>query len=218
MSLDGKIATVAGESRWLTGEEARRQVHALRRAADAVMVGINTVLRDDPLLTVREEGDQPLARQPLRVVADSLGRLPLQAALLRQPGRVFVATASVDPERVEALKRAGAEVVACPGEDGRVDLPALLRLLGERAVTSLLVEGGGTLLASFFRLGCVDKVIAFIAPLVLGGEGAPTPAEGAGVSRLTDAGRWRLHRAERVGPDLMVVAYPGGTSQCSPAS
>ena len=180
MSLDGKIATAAGDSRWISGAASRRRVHGMRATCDAIMAGIGTVVRDDPQLTARDEDDRPLERQPLRVVVDSHGRLPSDARLLRSPGRTLVAAAEVSAEREAALRDAGAEVLALPGADGRVDLRALLQHLGGREVTGLLVEGGGTLLASLFRQGLVDKVCAFVAPVLVGGRDAPTPWDGAG--------------------------------------
>ncbi|MBI2873416.1 MAG: bifunctional diaminohydroxyphosphoribosylaminopyrimidine deaminase/5-amino-6-(5-phosphoribosylamino)uracil reductase RibD [Chloroflexi bacterium] len=206
-SLDGKIATATGESRWITGEEARRTVHQMRAVSDAVMVGIDTALADDPQLTARE-GERPLERQPLRVVVDSTGRLPARARLLAGPGRALVATARMSPSRRSALERSGAEVVSLPGEDGRVDLPALLRLLGQRGVMSILVEGGGALLGSFFQQRLVDKVVAFIAPIIIGGREAPSPVGGQGFPSLSEALRLHLVTVESVGEDLMLTGYP----------
>ena len=208
MSLDGKIATATGESRWISGPESRAYVHELRRASDAIMVGINTALRDDPQLTARDPDGAALPRQPLRVIVDSQARLLPSAQLLRQPGKTLVAVANAPRDRREALARAGAEVLSFPGEDGAVDLSALLRHLGEREVVSLLVEGGGTLLASLFSEGLADKVLAFIAPRILGGSTAPTPVAGQGVASLERAVRFKRVRVERVGEDVLVVGYP----------
>jgi diaminohydroxyphosphoribosylaminopyrimidine deaminase/5-amino-6-(5-phosphoribosylamino)uracil reductase len=208
MSLDGKIATASGDSRWITGEEARRYAHELRRVSDAIMVGINTVLRDDPQLTARDEQGLPLPRQPLRVVVDSAGRLPPTARLLREPGRTLLVGARVPSNRAHLLRQAGAEVLNLPSEDGRVDLAALLRELGNREVTALLAEGGGILLASLFEAGLVDKVAAFIAPLIIGGREATTPVEGQGVRRVAEA--WRLERVRvlQLGEDVLFTGYP----------
>jgi diaminohydroxyphosphoribosylaminopyrimidine deaminase/5-amino-6-(5-phosphoribosylamino)uracil reductase len=208
MSLDGKIATATGESRWITGPEARRRVHELRGDTDAIMVGIGTALADDPQLTARDEADRALERQPLRVVIDSGARLPPAAAMLRAPGKTLVATADPPDARVRPLVDAGAEVLRLPDADGRVDLSRLLCLLGERPVTSLLAEGGGVLLASLVRLGLVDRIMAFIAPIIIGGREAPTPVEGSGAPDL--AGALRLHnlRVERLGDDLLVTGNP----------
>ena len=210
MSLDGKIATAAGDSRWISGAASRRQVHRMRAACDAIMVGVGTAVRDDPQLTARDEEDRPLERQPLRVVVDSRGRLPVTARLLHAPGSTLVAVEDASPQREAGLREAGADVVACPAADGRVDLRALLRRLGEREVTGLLVEGGGTLLASLFREGLVDKVCAFVAPVLVGGRDAPTPWDGAGPQAMADALRLERVSVERLEDDLMVVGYPAG--------
>ena len=208
MSLDGKIATAAGDSRWISGGASRRWVHRMRATCDAIMVGVGTAVRDDPQLSARDEEDRPLERQPMRVVVDSSGRLPSDARLLRAPGRTLVAVAGASPEREAALRDAGAEVAAFPGADGVVDLRALLAHLGGREVTGLLVEGGGTLLASLFREGLVDKVCAFVAPVLIGGRDAPTPWDGTGAGAMADAMRLERVTVERLEDDLMVVGYP----------
>ncbi len=208
MSLDGKIATAAGDSRWISGAASRRRAHWMRATSDAIMAGVGTAARDDPQLTARDEEDRPLGRQPLRVVVDSRGRLPSDARLLRSPGRTLVAVADAPPEREAALRDAGAEVVAFSGGDGRVDLRALLAHLGGREVTGLLVEGGGTLLASLFRERLVDKVCAFVAPVLVGGRDAPTPWDGDGAATIAEALRLERVTVERLEDDVMVVGYP----------
>ena len=205
MSLDGKLATRAGDARWISGEASRRRAHGLRAQADAVMVGIGTALADDPRLTARDADGAP-DRQPLRVVVDSAGRLPADAAMLAEPGATLVAVAAKG--RGKALAEAGAEVVALPGAGGRVDLGALLAALGVRGVVSVLVEGGAELLGALFDGGHVDKVVAFIAPVVIGGSDAPSAVGGRGSERLADALRLRDVRYEPIDGDLMVVGYP----------
>ena len=208
MSLDGKIATVIGESRWITGEEARRRVHQLRQNCDAVAVGIGTVLQDDPQLTARDEQGNLLESQPLRVIIDSQGRVPTDAQMFRAPGRTLVAVAGISSEREDALCQIGAEVLVVPGEDGQVDLEALAQALGAQEVTSLLVEGGGTLLASLFHVGLVDKVIAFLAPTIIAGREAPTPVEGTGIPHLKDSLRLERVSVDQVGEDMLIIGYP----------
>lgn len=208
MSLDGKSATATGDSRWISSPPARDLVHRLRSASDAIMVGIGTILADDPALSARQADGSLLPRQPLRVIVDSHARTPPSARCLTTPGgKTLIAIAHASPERVEALKAVGAEVVALPSPKGGVDVLALCRLLGQRSVTSLLVEGGGTLAASLIEAGLADKVLAFIAPRIIGGASAPTPVEGAGVLRMTDAIPLERMRVERTGPDLLVVGY-----------
>ncbi len=210
MSLDGKTATSTGESRWITGPAARRYVHELRNVSDAICVGVNTVLADDPRLTTRL--DRPDVRHPLRVVLDSRGRAPLTSQVFNPtlPGSTSVATThSMPSSHRAALEARGVAVWVLPhDDDGRVALSGLLDWLAEREVTSLLVEGGGGVLASFVRERLVDKVLAFVAPLIIGGEEAPSPVRGHGVRRLADALRLERVAVDRVEEDVLVVAYP----------
>jgi diaminohydroxyphosphoribosylaminopyrimidine deaminase/5-amino-6-(5-phosphoribosylamino)uracil reductase len=206
-SLDGKIATRTGHSQWITGEEARALVQELRRASDAIMVGVNTVVRDNPRLTVRDKDGRPLARQPLRVLVDSKGRTPPNSRLLGEPGQTLVATTATATGR-GTLETAGAQVLELPSTVQGVDLEELLKELGRRDVVSLLVEGGGALLGSMFDLGLVDKVLAFIAPVIIGGREAPSPVEGYGPKTLVQALKLRNVAVERVGKDILVTGYP----------
>ena len=208
MSLDGKIATSRGDSKWISGEKARRQVHRLRAASDAVMVGINTVLADDPRLTARDRQGEPLERQPLRVVVDTRCRMPLDAPMLVEPGRTLVAAGVLGESAAEALRDAGAEVVSIPGDGSSVHLVALMdHLASDHGVTSLLVEGGATLLGSLFDLGAVDKVIAFVSPVIVGGQAAPSPVAGAGFERMADTLRLERVRWDRYGRDMAITGY-----------
>ena len=220
MSLDGKIAARTGESRWITGAQARRYAHTLRRRSDAMVIGVNTVLADDPRLTARDARDRAHNRQPLRVVVDSHGRTSPTARMLREPGWTIIATTpDISKARTESLRAANAEVLELPARDGLVDLQALLETLGKRDITSVLVEGGGTLLGSFFDLGLVDKVAAFVAPVIIGGREAPSPVEGSGVASPLEGLRLRAQRLRRLGEDLLITGYvaPGG-NECSAAS
>jgi diaminohydroxyphosphoribosylaminopyrimidine deaminase/5-amino-6-(5-phosphoribosylamino)uracil reductase len=206
-TLDGKIAARSGDSRWVAGEAARAWAHEFRTKVDAIMCGVNNVLLDDPQLTARP-GGVPAERQPLRVVADSRGRTPLDAKVLGPGGRTIVATTKRSPEswRAEIVKR-GAEALVLPaGEDGRVDLRALAPELAKRGVLLLLVEGGGELHASFFAAGLVDKVHAIIAPKIIGGAAYPAVA-GAGTEQMVDAVALRDVTVERLGDDVAIVGY-----------
>lgn len=198
MSLDGKIACRTGASRWITGETARAHVHALRGRYAAVMAGIGTVLADDPLLNCR----QPGAHQPLRVILDSRLRLPLDSRIC-QTARDFptlVVCCTDDKPKRAALRELGVETAELPGADGRVDLPGLMKLLGQKQISSVLVEGGGGVHEAALRAGIVDHVCAYIAPRLIGGRDAKTPVEGLGAAtpdegalltglRLTELGR-----------------------------
>ncbi len=204
-SLDGRVATGSGESRWISGEASRELVHRWRGEADAIAVGIGTALADDPLLTDRREGAE---RQPLRVVFDSSARLPLDSALLRSLDRapLAIVTAPGTPrERVDALRHSGAEVIVVDGDPAARARSALAEL-GRRGINSVLLEGGPRLAGSFLDAGEVDELRVFIAPLVLGGEAARSPIDGEGAPRV-DEGTRALHMdAERVGEDLLVRA------------
>lgn len=209
MSLDGKIATSTGDSRWITGEDARLYVQQLRVESDAIMVGIGTVLADDPLLTVRLPGE---SKKPLRVILDSSLCLPEDSKLVQTAREVPVIVAAVRGKYQEQkrvlLEQQGVEVWDFPGVDGRVNLENVLEELGKREVVALLLEGGGTLNSSFLEGGLVDKFILFLAPLIIGGRDAPGAFGGAGYPRLKDALGLGNLGIERIGRDLMVTAYP----------
>lgn len=210
MSLDGKLATGTGDSRWISGEESRQFVHRLRWAADAIMVGVNTILADDPMLTVRGEGGEERGerKKPLRVIVDSKARTPPTARVFSEPGITIVATTSAaEPARVKKLEEAGAEVLELPSREGLVDLEELLAELGRREITSVLVEGGSTLLGSFFDQGLVDKVVAFIAPVILGGKEAKLAVAGRGANEIAQALRLSHVKVERCGDDVMICGY-----------
>ena len=207
MSVDGKIASVSGDSKWITSEESRCHARVLRGQVDAVAVGIETALSDDPRLTARDMGGNTLEKQPLRVIIDSSARLPTDSQLFREPGPVLVASADAPEERTAGLCAAGAQVVSVPSGSGSVDLQALLKVLGEREITSVMVEGGGRLVGSLFDLGLVDKVIAYIAPVVLGGRDSPTPVAGAGAASMEEALRLKRTRIDVIGQDVIMTGY-----------
>ncbi|HEX7264419.1 MAG TPA: bifunctional diaminohydroxyphosphoribosylaminopyrimidine deaminase/5-amino-6-(5-phosphoribosylamino)uracil reductase RibD [Candidatus Dormibacteraeota bacterium] len=197
MSLDGRIATSAGESRWISGAASRAHAHLLRHAHDAILVGIGTVLADDPQLTARVDGLE--ARQPLRVVLDSQLRTPPNAKVVGH-NTLIVATRAGQVGQAETL-------VLPRTDDGRVGLGPLLEELGRRGVLSLLVEGGAEVHASFFAEGLVDKVQAYIAPMLIGGRDAPAPIGGEGAKRLRDAIRLTGLETARIGDDLSITGY-----------
>ncbi len=204
-SLDGKIATATGESRWISGTESRALVHRWRADADAVAVGIGTALADDPQLTARDV-DGPV-RQPARVVFDSQAKLPLHAALAhtaRELPVIVLAAADAPVTRVVALEAVGVEVVRVPGSPEQRIVPAL-RALGERGIQSLFVEGGAGLAGALLQAGAVDRVAWFLAPILIGGREAPSAIGGGGVQALADAPRLLAPRHETVGDDLLVT-------------
>ena len=202
-SLDGRIATATGASRWITGTGSRRHAHGLRDRFDVVMVGAGTVRTDDPRLTCRLRG----GRDPIRVVVDGHLRTPPTARLLRvrSPAPTWIMTARDAPRRREAaLVSAGAEVIRLPGR-GRVGFGAVLRELGRRGVTSVLIEGGAVLAAGAMRARLVDAVSLFIAPVVIGGDGVPAVGS-LGVRSLRQAPRVSRLRVQPLGADLLLEA------------
>ena len=216
MTLDGKIATHTGDSKWVSGEQSRADVHDLRHRLAAIMVGKGTVLADNPQLTARRS--EP-SNQPLRVVADSRLDLPLDSALVQTAGEhpVLVATTAAAPrDRAEALQACGVEVVRVPDKAGKVDIPAVLDVLGERGVDSVLVEGGGSLHESFFADQLVDEVVVYVAPKVCGGAQAKTPVEGLGAEFMRDAMCFGAPRVVRCGDDVKLVYTKGGYSVAAP--
>ncbi|MGI5835033.1 MAG: bifunctional diaminohydroxyphosphoribosylaminopyrimidine deaminase/5-amino-6-(5-phosphoribosylamino)uracil reductase RibD [Chloroflexota bacterium] len=211
MTLDGKIATFTGESKWITGLPARRRVHQLRASVDAIMVGVTTVVADNPQLTARDEEGKPLPHQPLRVIVDSTGRVPLNSQVVsgKLPGAtVIVVGPRANSQHINEIEARGNSIISVPELNGRVDLRAALSgLAADWDVTSLLVEGGGQLLGSLFDLGLVDKVVGFIAPKLIGGANAPGPVAGRGVEAIESAVLLRDVVWEQVGDDMMVVGY-----------
>ncbi len=209
VSLDGKIATKNGNSEWISGSEARKYVHCLRYTADAIMAGANTVIADDPHLTCRYGGKGGrVKKQPLRVIVDGRGRTPSTAQIFSEPGKVLLVLGEfVKPANKETLVQVGAELLELPSEEGIVDLVSLLKALGEREITSILVEGGGILLGSLFDRRLVDKVIAFIAPIIIGGEEAKTAVAGKGVDKVIEAIKLERISVEKFGEDLMISGY-----------
>jgi diaminohydroxyphosphoribosylaminopyrimidine deaminase/5-amino-6-(5-phosphoribosylamino)uracil reductase len=210
MTLDGRIATHTGHSRWITGVEARQEAHRLRDRHDAILVGIGTVLADNSLLTTRlpiEAAGDGGSHHPLRVVLDSLARTPLDSSMLKpeMPGTTLIAATERAPaEAIAALRDAGAEVALLSTCDGRVDLHALLRHLAERGINSVLVEGGASVLGALFDADHIDSLVAFIAPAIVGGAAAPSPVGGAGREFMHLAARLSDVETRVVGADFMV--------------
>ncbi len=220
LSLDGKMATGSGDSRWISGESSRRRVHRMRAESDAVMVGAGTLLADDPRLTARC-ADQPDCRQPMRVIVDGRLRTPPESRVLAEPGgRVLIFTREDAAEdRVTRLQDAGAEVIRVPLAGDRVDLEAVLADLGKRDVTSLLVEGGAGLLSSFLSGRLADRATVFVAPMFIGGTDSPAPFAGGGAPRVADALRLVEVEVERLDDDVMVTGLlPGRAGNRSSSS
>ena len=207
LTLDGKTATASGDSRWITGEQARRHVHKLRSENDALMVGVGTVLADDPQLTCRLQRGR---RDPLRVIVDSRLRTPLNAQIFRvqSTATTLIATIEQDEERLATYRALGAEVLFCREENGRVDLADLLVHLGKRGVQSVFVESGGELSGALLRQGLIDRLILFYGAKLVGGEGR-SAFTGTGADRMSEAIRLQEIEVRRFGDDFMVSGYLG---------
>ena len=206
MSLDGKVATRTGDSMWISSEESREDVHGMRSESDAVMVGVGTVLADDPRLTVRMGGN---VGGVLRVVADSRARTPVgsRVADVSEVPTLVAVAGNAPGERVKALEDRGVEVVRS-GEGGSVDLGALLELLAGRDITSVMLEGGPTMAAAMWERGLVDRLVFYYAPMIIGGSEAPGPIGGEGHVTIAEANRLTIDTVSESGSDMKVVAYP----------
>ena len=213
MSLDGKIATRIGDSKWITSDESRNYAHGQRHIVDAVMVGANTVITDDPQLTTRgysgKGGRTKL--QPLRVIIDGKGRVPTDARVFSEPGKTLVAVSDTRENREKLkIKREGTEYIAFKSKDCMIDLGEVLQFLGKRQITTVMVEGGSKLLGYFFDNDLVDKVLAFIAPLIIGGAEAKTAVGGEGVDKISQALRLHNVKLEKIGEEMLISGYTKG--------
>ncbi len=202
-TLDGRIATRDGQSQWITGDAARKRVHLMRSRADAVLVGIDTVLADDPRLTVRHVD----GRQPRRIVLDSRARTPLDACILNGDAPATVCVTEAAPaDRIDGLKGAGAKVLVMEGGDGSVPVDPLKSALGRAGIVTLMVEGGSRVAASFLREKAVDRIACFVAPRILG-AGIPTIA-GLQLDDLSKAIDLNDAQVERLGGDFLITGTP----------
>lgn len=213
MTLDGKIATHTGESKWITGEEARNHVQQQRHRYRGIMVGVETVLADDPLLTCRLEG----GRNPIRIICDSRLRTPLTSQIVRTAKEVdtIIATCSADESRKVLYEEVGCRVFTIKDCEGRIDLWELMKKLGREKIDSILLEGGGTLNWSALKSSIVQKVQAYIAPKLFGGKEAKTPIEGKGFSLPTEALRLKNSKILPLGEDILIESEVEG---CLPES
>lgn len=200
MTADGKIATKTGASKWITGEEARLEVQRMRHRNMAIMVGIGTVLADDPMLNVRVEG----LKSPIRVICDSKLRIPMDSQIVKtaKEYRTIVACVTEDKQKISELEAAGAEVELIQADNGHVDVNALMIRLGELGIDSVFVEGGGILNDSLYRKGLVNRMEVFVAPKVFGGAAAKSPVEGTGVETVEEAQHFKLIEVKKIGQDV----------------
>jgi len=207
MTLDGKISTYTGDSKWISNENSRKCVHELRHRYAAIMVGVNTVLKDDPLLTDRS--DFKKKNHPVRIIVDSKGRTPVTAKVLNSgEAKTIIAVSDMaETITIKAIKKKGAEIIVCPEKNKKVDLAYLIRKLGERGIDSILLEGGSTLNFSAIQEGIVDKVYSFISPKMFGGDNAITPVGGSGFEKVDEAITLNIKNVKRFDEDLMIEAY-----------
>ena len=211
MSLDGKIATVTGESQWITSEASRQRGHEVRDAVDAILVGSGTVARDNPALTTRLRGNRQ-GQDAIRIVMDSHARTPTDARIFNaesSAGVIVAVTPEAPSENVKALEKSGAEVITVPEAQGnRVCFKSLVEILGKREITSVLIEGGGEINASAIAAGIVDKIMCFVAPIIIGGRNAPGPIGGEGISNLIDVPRLQgVHIMPMSDSDFLIEGY-----------
>ena len=213
MTLDGKIATKTGASKWITGEAARAEVQHMRHRYMGIMAGIGTVLADDPMLNVRMEG----WKSPIRILCDSGLRIPLDGQIVKSAGKYRTIVAYADSENTEAkrkrLHEMGVETICCPDENNQVDLKKLMKYLGEEGIDSILLEGGGTLNDSALRAGIVQEVQAFIAPKLFGGMNSKTPVEGIGVRFPSEAVKLKCTDICQIGEDIRITCQVCGKEQ-----
>jgi diaminohydroxyphosphoribosylaminopyrimidine deaminase / 5-amino-6-(5-phosphoribosylamino)uracil reductase len=209
-TLDGKIASYCGDSKWISGDSSRQYVHHIRERVAAIMVGINTVLKDNPLLTVRNEAQK--GKDPIRIVVDSQGRIPEASRVINSSsgsGMILATTSKIDKMKEKALMAKGISIIKADGNDGRVDLITLMEELYKLEIDSVLLEGGGILNAAALEAGIVDKVMFFIAPKIIGGVMAPTPVEGGGREFIKDAILLKNITVKKFAEDLLIEGYPG---------
>lgn len=209
-SLDGKIATRSGDSKWITGPEARAYAHSIRRSVDGIIVGSGTVNADNPRLTARDRIGCLLDRQPTRIVVAGARPVSPDSHIFDNPGPVIFASPDIPGDLRESLEQKCVDVLkVAPSEKG-VDLEALLKLLGDREITTVLVEGGGALLGSFFDCRLVEKVVAFIAPVIIGGKDSIGAVGGVGPSAVAEALKLSAVEVDTLNPDIVVTGYLEG--------
>ncbi len=204
-TLDGKIATRGGDSKWISSETSRRFVHRLRDKVDGILVGIGTILKDDPMLTARIKG----GRDPYRIILDSRLRIPEGAKVVNlSPSKTIIATTELAPrDRIERLENKGARVVLLGSKEGRIDLRACLSKLAEMEMMHLLVEGGSQVNGSFLDEGLIDKLLLFLSPKLIGDSRAPGIFCGRGVASLNEAFLLKEFKVKRIGEDLLWEGY-----------
>jgi diaminohydroxyphosphoribosylaminopyrimidine deaminase / 5-amino-6-(5-phosphoribosylamino)uracil reductase len=207
MTLDGKIATVTNASKWISGEQSRRYVHELRQQVSGLMVGVNTIIYDDPLLNTRRRKKK--SKDPLKIITDTRCRIPLKSKVITcNPQLALLATTDLaDKSKLKELERLGVQIIICPVNNNKVDLPFLLYSLGIMGIDSILIEGGSMLAYSALTERIVDKVTTFISPKILGGKLAPTPVGGEGIDKMNNAINIMDWKVRKSGEDFLIEGY-----------
>jgi diaminohydroxyphosphoribosylaminopyrimidine deaminase/5-amino-6-(5-phosphoribosylamino)uracil reductase len=207
MTLDGKIATVSNASKWISGEQSRKYVHELRQQVSGLMVGVDTVIYDDPLLNTRRSNKK--SKDPLKIITDTRCRIPMESkALTCNPQLTILATTDLaDKTKLKEIERLGCQIIICPVKDDKVDLAFLVQSLGIMGIDSILIEGGSMLAYSALTEQIVDKVTNFISPKILGGKLAPTPVGGEGIGMMNDAIQVLDWKIRKIGEDFLIEGY-----------
>ncbi|WP_312098722.1 bifunctional diaminohydroxyphosphoribosylaminopyrimidine deaminase/5-amino-6-(5-phosphoribosylamino)uracil reductase RibD [Niallia sp.] len=207
MTLDGKIATHTGHSQWITGEAARKEVHLLRNQVDGILVGVGTVLADNPKLTTRLEGT---SKNPIRIILDTHLKTPSDAYVTdcTEAKTIIITAAEVGSEKAIALKEKGADVLSIPTLHGKLELKIALQQLYKMGITDILLEGGSEVNASFMRQGLIQKYLVYIAPKIVGGANSYTPFKGEDIETVDEAVSLRFEKTEWIGEDIRITAYP----------
>lgn len=207
-TIDGKIAAYTGDSKWISCTESRKYVHNLRNRYKGIMVGVNTVIMDNPLLNTRLENGEGI--DPVKIIVDSTARIPLDSNVFNQKSSsetIVVVSELADKEKIKAIEDVGGSVIVTPAKDNKVDLNFLMDTVGARGIDSILLEGGGTLNFSAIREGIVHKVISFISPKIVGGKMSLTPVEGEGVPYVKDAVKLKELKTYNIGEDIVIEGY-----------
>ena len=203
MTLDGKIASASGKSKWITGEAAREQVHRMRHEMTGIMVGADTVIADDPMLNCR----LPQTKDPVRIVCDTTLRIPLKSRIVQtaEEQKTIIATCCQDEARIREYQKYACRIIVTERADGKVDLKELMRQLGADGIESVLLEGGAMLNWSALEVGIVNEVYAYVAPKLFGGAAAKSPVAGMGVDHPDDAYHLVNQRIQQVGEDILIT-------------
>ena len=208
MSVDGKIATSTGKSKWISGERSRKEVHRLRNISGAIIVGIGTVLADNPTLTARDEDGVNLDMQPLRVVIDTNGRIPTDAKLVNDGGSTLIACADMEPKKQKELESHGIKIEKIATNKQGIDLLKVIDSLKSKGITSILIEGGSRISGSLIDLRVIDKFVVFISPKIIGGSNSLGPIAGSGIDNIADALKFQSAQFKKYGDDIAIIGYP----------